>query len=149
MKDGRRLQSHMFADGQKPMNLHSSRTPVCAGSVVAQLESAHTPHRQETTAESNHTHSHTHLYFHLLEDDSQSGFRCLMCLVNNCGYFYWAKTVFTRTVYVEYINQSITQWLKSKASVTVETTGQLMIFSEGWALNFLYYNNNTVHTSDA
>lgn len=60
--EGCRLQSQMFADGQQQMNLHSSGTPVCTGSVGGWLVSAHTPQKQQKAAAINHIQTHTHTY---------------------------------------------------------------------------------------
>lgn len=90
MNDGCRLQSQMFADGNQQMNLHSSRTPACTGSVGGWLVSAHTPQTQRKAAAINriqtraHTHTHTHLYSSLCQDHSPSAMapcrECVQCL---------------------------------------------------------------------
>lgn len=93
MNDGCRLQSQMFADGNQQMNLHSSRTPVCTGSVGGWLVSAHTPQKQRKAAAINriqtrvhtHTDTYTHLYSSLCQDHSPSVMapcrECVQCLV--------------------------------------------------------------------
>lgn len=93
------------AEGEKKqLNLHSSMTPVCTGSVGGWLGSAHTPQKQRKAAAINQIKTHTHtpvlpslwgLFPLQLWHQAGGVFSvCLHVSVSNCCHFYLAKTVF-------------------------------------------------------